>query len=85
MLESQIIDLTNFIFLSYFYFIFLLFSILELKVKVSMTSYITITNCHISVIIIQSCIIIKIGSERNNVITTCLTYVDPNDNTWPLE
>ena len=48
-----------------------------------MTSYITITNCHISVIIIQLCIIIEIveGSERNNVITTCLTYIDPNDNT----
>jgi len=78
MSELQMINLTIFIFISHFYFIFLLFSIFGLRVRVSITLYVIVTNFYISVTITQSCVIMKIveDSKRNDVITMCLTHID---------
>jgi len=43
-LESKIMNSIYF----YFFLLFYLFSYLELKVEVCVTSYMTVTNCHMS-------------------------------------
>ena len=49
MSELKMVNLILFLLSFHFHFIFIVFSTLNLELGVSMTSHITITNCHTSV------------------------------------